>query len=554
MACRGRLRFAMSSRPKEAWSSKLGVIMAVAGSAVGLGNFLRFPGLVAHPETGGGAFLIAYFVSLLLVGLPVCWVEWTLGRAGGAQGFNSSPGIFHAILRKPWGKYLGLLGFVVPVGVYFYYVVIESWCLGYAWHSFAGNLDLSGKEAFAGFFADFTGQGEDGHLLAGGGAVAFFAAVFVLNFAIIHRGLSGGIELVCKWGMPLLILLALVLLVRVLALGTPDPAHPELSIWNGLGYMWDPKDVAAGLANPAVWLKAASQVFFTLSVGFGVIITYASYLRPKDDVVLSGLTSSAANEFCEVGLGGLITVPAAVAFLGVAGVAGQAGVGLGFKVLPLVFAKMPAGDFFGGAFFFMLFLAAVTSSISMLQPGIAFVEEALGVGRRVSVTLLGLLTCLGCGFVVYFSGDLKALDTLDFWVGTFLIFTKGFSGQGVGAIAQSLVGVGDELRGHVLELQGRHRLADRQVGLADRRRVDPFEPPLTRTTIVVLRSTPSSVPPHVPRRSARRVSAEAVAAGTNRAARARASSVARRIPATWHRDRPRATGEAEHRRTSSSDR
>jgi SNF family Na+-dependent transporter len=139
--------------------------------------------------------------------------------------------------------------------------------------------------------------------------------------------------------------------------------------------------------------------------------------------VLSGLTASSANEFCEVGLGGLITVPAAVAFLGVAGVAGQAGVGLGFKVLPLVFAKMPAGDFFGGAFFFMLFLAAVTSSISMLQPGIAFVEEALGVGRRVSVTLLGLLTCLGCGFVVYFSGDLKALDTLDFWVGTFLIFT-----------------------------------------------------------------------------------------------------------------------------------
>jgi len=146
-------------------------------------------------------------------------------------------------------------------------------------------------------------------------------------------------------------------------------------------------------------------------------------MKRSDDVVLSGLTASSANEFCEVGLGGLITVPAAVAFLGVAGVAGQAGVGLGFKVLPLVFAKMPAGDFFGGAFFFMLFLAAVTSSISMLQPGIAFVEEALGVGRRVSVSLLGLLTCLGCGFVVYFSGDLKALDTLDFWVGTFLIFT-----------------------------------------------------------------------------------------------------------------------------------
>ncbi len=414
----------MSSRPQEAWSSKLGVIMAVAGSAVGLGNFLRFPGLVAHPETGGGAFLIAYFVSLLLVGLPICWVEWTLGRFGGARGFNSSPGIFHAILGRPWGKYLGLLGFVVPVGVYFYYVVIESWCLGYAWHSFAGNLDLSGKEAFAGFFADFTGQGSDGHLLAGGGAVAFFAAVFLLNFAIIYRGLSGGIELVCKWGMPLLILLALVLLVRVLTLGTPDPSRPELSIWNGLGHMWNPKDVAAGLANPAVWLKAASQVFFTLSVGFGVIITYASYLRPKDDVVLSGLTSSAANEFCEVGLGGMITVPAAFAFLGASAVAGGT-FALGFNVLPQVFALMPYGHVFGGCFFLLLFIAAITSSLSMLQPGIAFLEEGLGLGRRRSVALLGFITAVGCTLVLWFSRDLKALGTVDFWIGDIGIFLQG---------------------------------------------------------------------------------------------------------------------------------
>ena len=117
-----------------------------------------------------------------------------------------------------------------------------------------------------------------------------------------------------------------------------------------------------------------------------------------------------------------VLLPAAVAFLGVAGVAGQAGVGLGFKILPLVFSKMPAGAFFGGAFFFMLFLAAVTSSISMLQPGIAFVEESLGVGRKASVAILGLLTTFGTGFVLYFTADLKALDTLDFWVGTFLIF------------------------------------------------------------------------------------------------------------------------------------
>jgi SNF family Na+-dependent transporter len=171
------------------------------------------------------------------------------------------------------------------------------------------------------------------------------------------------------------------------------------------------------LKNPLLWMAAAAQIFFSLSVGFGVIIVYASYLKKQDDVVLSGLTASSANEFCEVALGGLITVPAAVAFLGLASVAGQGTFGLGFTVLPLVFAKMPFGAFFGGAFFFMLFLAAITSSISMLQPGIAFLEEAMNVGRKVSVTILGLLTTFGTGFVVYFT-----LDTLDFWVGTFLIF------------------------------------------------------------------------------------------------------------------------------------
>ncbi|HMJ65508.1 MAG TPA: sodium:calcium symporter, partial [Candidatus Binatia bacterium] len=149
---------------------------------------------------------------------------------------------------------------------------------------------------------------------------------------------------------------------------------------------------------------------------------YASYLRNKDDVVLSGLTATSANEFCEVAQGGLITVPAAFIFLGAAGIVGQGTFGLGFKVLPLVFSKMPLPWLFGWMFFFLLFLAAITSSLSMLQPGIAFLEEGLGIGRKQSVALLGLITAIGCAFVVYFSKDLKALDTMDFWVGTVFLF------------------------------------------------------------------------------------------------------------------------------------
>ena len=115
---------------KEQWNSKFGVILAVAGSAVGLGNFLRFPGKVA--EFGGGAFMLAYFIAFLLIGLPICWAEWTMARYGGIRGFHSAPGIFNAISRHPAGKYLGVIGIVIPLTIYMYYVVIESWCLGYA--------------------------------------------------------------------------------------------------------------------------------------------------------------------------------------------------------------------------------------------------------------------------------------------------------------------------------------------------------------------------------------------------------------------------------------
>ncbi|HAV63621.1 MAG TPA: sodium:calcium symporter [Verrucomicrobiales bacterium] len=413
----------MQSSPKpDGWSSRLGVILAVAGSAVGLGNFLRFPGLAA--QYGSGAFMIAYFISLLLIGIPICWAEWTMGRYAGQYGFRSSPGIFSVLIRHPVGKYLGAIGVIIPVCIYMYYVYIEAWCAGYAWYFLTGQLNFSTPAEFGDFFNRFVGITEDGLVVQKGSnqVVVFLVLVFALNFIIIYRGLSKGIEFFCKWAMPALILLAIIILIRVLTLGTPDPARPEQNVMAGLGFMWNPGDVKAGLLNPQLWLAAAGQIFFSLSVGFGVIITYASYLSRKDDVVLSGLTASSANEFCEVALGGMITVPAAFMFLGAAGVAGQGTFALGFNVLPIVFSKMPFAAFFGTVFFTLLFLAAITSSLSMLQPGIAFLEEALGVGRKVSVTLLGMLTALGCLFVVNYSKGLKALDTIDFWVGTFLIF------------------------------------------------------------------------------------------------------------------------------------
>jgi NSS family neurotransmitter:Na+ symporter len=444
---------------QEAWGSRLGVILAVAGSAVGLGNFLRFPGQAA--QYGGGAFMVAYFIALLIVGIPICWTEWTLGRYGGRFGFHSTSGIFHALLRKPWGKYLGVIGFIVPVMIYMYYVYIEAWCLGYAVNALSGRLSEPGVN-YGEFFGRFTGASGDGVALHFGiGDVGIFLViVYVLNFFFIYRGITKGIETVCKIAMPALIAIAIIILIRVLTLGTPDVTKPDQNVINGLGFMWNPSSVAVldavtgtevarypdaaaipatyqseaftqktlnlwqTLLNPQLWLAAAGQIFFSLSVGFGVIITYASYLRKKDDVVLSGLTASATNEFCEVGLGGLITVPAAFMFLGTAGIVGQTTFGLGFNVLPEVFSRMPGGQIFASSFFLLLFLAAITSSLSMLQPGIAFLEEGLGIERKASVALLGLVTAIGTMFVWYFSADLKALDTIDFWVGTVMLFVQ----------------------------------------------------------------------------------------------------------------------------------
>jgi SNF family Na+-dependent transporter len=453
------------ARANEAWGTRLGVILAVAGSAVGLGNFLRFPGQAA--EYGGGAFMVAYFISFLIIGLPICWAEWTMGRFGGQKGYNSAPGIFYAVSGKNNAfKYMGVIGVIIPVVIYMYYVYIEAWCLGYAVNFLAGNMHFETADASWGWFIEFVGATQDGSAIGFDldQVGVYLVLVFILNFVLIYLGINKGIEWFCKYAMPTLVVLALVILVRVLTLGAPTAGEPEWNVNNGLGYMWNPDKALLEeqvepdtwqpirmvpttqreavraqtannpdqrlvefslweqLANPQLWLAAAGQIFFSLSVGFGVIITYSSYMRRNDDVVLSGVSAASANEFAEVGLGGLMILPAGIAFMGVVGVAGAGTFDLGFKVLPLVFAKMPMGWFFGFLFFFLLFLAAVTSSLSMLQPGIAFLEESLDVGRHTSVALLGVLTAIGCGFVVFFSEGVKALDTMDFWVGTFLIF------------------------------------------------------------------------------------------------------------------------------------
>ena len=416
----------MKSPEPEVWSTRIGVILAVIGSAVGLGNFLRFPGLAAKYD--GGVFLIPYFIALLLLGLPLAWAEWSMGRYGGTRGHHSSPGIFRLIWKNRAAPYLGVLGLIVPVVIYMYYVFVESWCLGYAWHYLIGAMDLGrDPEAYRNFFAAYTGIEKDASIFSQflGGPLIFLVICIALNVFLINRGLTRGIEMFCLWAMPALALCAVLVLIRVLTLGTPDPSRPELNVLNGLGQMWNldtrEKSLWLQLANGKMWMEAAGQIFFSLSVGFGVIITYASYMRRDDDIALSSTTAVAGNEFFEVSLGGMITIPAAFIFLGAAGAVGGT-FALGFNTLPLVFEHMPLGRWVGFLWFFLLFLAAITSSLSMLQPAIAFLQEGLGLTRTRAVAVLCGVGTAGTLLVVWFSKNLAAMDTLDFWVGTFCIY------------------------------------------------------------------------------------------------------------------------------------
>ena len=415
---------------QQQWGTRIGVILAVAGSAVGLGNFLRFPGQAA--ANGGGAFMIPYFCALLLLGIPIGWAEWTMGRYGGQKGFHSAPSILGMMGRGAAARYLGTIGVLIPLAVSFYYTYIEAWCLGYAWTYLTGGIGIAAgtpiaeqSAVAAQFYDNLTGRDANG-VVAGGSyaTLIFWLITFGLNIYLVYRGISRGIEKFTTWAMPVMALCALVVLIRVLTLGTPDPALPEQSVVNGLGYMWNP-DFGA-LTNAQTWLAAAGQIFFSLSVGFGVIINYASYMKKRDDVVLSGLAASATNEVFEVGFGGLITLTAAFVFLGLSGtIAAVAGgsFGLGFNTLPVVFAQMgPLGNIIGAIWFFMLFLAAITSSVSMYQPALAFFQESLGWTRRNATTLMVAICIVGSFFVMYFSRGSIFWSTIDDWVGTFLIF------------------------------------------------------------------------------------------------------------------------------------
>ncbi len=399
-------------KPREKWGSKLGIILAVAGSAVGLGNFLRFP--VQATQNGGGAFMIPYFISFLLLGIPLMWIEWAIGRYGGLFGHGSAPFILNRLWKNRIVKYLGVIGVFGPIVIFIYYTYVESWLLGYAFFSVTGKLlSLATPESMKNFLLAYQGLAPGSNIIS---AYIFFIITFLINFYFLYRGIQGGIELLCKIAMPILFVFGFIVAARVLML-------PNIA--DGLGFLWNP-DFSV-LTNSKVWMAAAGQIFFTLSVGIGAILTYASYLKHGDDVVLSGLTAASTNELAEVILGGSIVIPAAFVFFGAAGATEAAHSGafnLGFVTMPLIFSKIPFGELFSLLWFALLFLAGLTSSVSLAEPAVAFVSDEFGLDRKKAVIRLGLILFLLCQFPIFFLGQ-GVIDELDFWGGTFCLVVFG---------------------------------------------------------------------------------------------------------------------------------
>lgn len=402
---------------REKWGTRLGLVLAMAGNAIGLGNFLRFP--VQCANSGGGAFMIPYLLAFLFLGIPLMWIEWGIGRFGGKYGHGTTPGMFHYLWKHPAAKYFGAIGIAIPFALLVYYTYIESWTLAYSIFSLAGKyFGIQTHQEMIDFLAAYQGKVSNVHFSGVGTAYVFFVITLAVNLWILWHGIKG-IEWLGNIAIPMIFVFGVVLLIRVFTLGTPNPAYPEKNILNGLGFMWNP-DFAA-LKQSKVWLAATGQIFFTLSLGFGAIQTYASYLSRKDDVVLSGLATSSANEFAEVVLGGSIAIPVTVAFFGLhetKEIAAGGAFDLGFFALPIIFQKLPFGQFFGAVWFFLLFLAGITSSVAMAQPLIAFLQEEFKMRRDQAALIIGGLAFFLSQPVIFFL-KYGVLNEMDFWIGTF---------------------------------------------------------------------------------------------------------------------------------------
>lgn len=354
---------------RENWSARSGFIIAAIGSAVGLGNIWRFP-YVAY-ENGGGAFLIPYLVAIFAAGLPLLFLDYAVGHK-----YRKAPPTAYKKLMN--AESLGWWQVMVTLIIGIYYASVLSWAGSYMFYSF-GQQWGSDTQGF--FFNNYLQNGEG--LQFGFVPTLFFGLVIVWASVmfILYGGVRRGVELANKIFMPLLVVLFTILVIQAVRLpGAVD----------GLNAFFTPNWEA--MKNYKVWLAAFGHIFFSLSVGFGIMLTYASYLKTKTNMTGSGVVVALANSSFEILAG--IGVFAALGFMAYS--AGSSvedvvsgGIGLAFIAFPKIISSMGAGgDLFGFLFFASLTVAGITSMVSILQVPIAAFQDKLGWSLKKSVTII----------------------------------------------------------------------------------------------------------------------------------------------------------------------
>lgn len=401
----------MAKTEAAGWGSRVGLILAMAGNAVGLGNFLRFP--VQAVENGGGAFIIPYLVCFLLMGIPLLFVEWSVGRFGGRSGNHSTPFILDSMDKRKFWKYIGVFGIFTNIAVAAYYCYLESWTLSYVYHSIADTFGGLTQGEVAGHFNGYVSLNTMEPII-------FWIICLLLNTWILSRGLSGGVEKAAKIGMPLLLIFGAFLAYKAITIeaGTNGAIFDGLA---GLDFLWTPK--FDSIWEPKVWLAAAGQIFFTLSIGMGSIQCYSSYVKKKDDVALNAMSAGWMNGFVEVVLGSSVIIPIAIGYFGIDGLkellSEGGGLGLGFKTLPYLFEQWGGvlGVVAGVAWFGLLFFAGITSSLAMGTPVMGFLQDEFGWKEKSSAWAFGAVVfVLGLPTVLFFGNGV--FDEYDYWAGT----------------------------------------------------------------------------------------------------------------------------------------
>ena len=365
---------------RDSFASSFGVLVAMAGSAVGLGNLWRFPYLVG--TNGGAAFIIIYLAIVFVLALPIMYAEFVLGRRAQSNVYGAfkklAPG-------SKWGI-IGIMAIVCCVLIVSFYSVVGGWTIDYLVKAVSGEF-VSGRDGFDGLFAQTVSSN-------------YRPLVFMLLFvgtsaAVLLAGVKDGIEKYSKVLMPLLFLMVIVIAVRSVTL----PGAGE-----GLDFLFRP-DFSKVTANTV--LDALGQAFFSLSVGFGIIFTYASYVNRDENLIkMSAQTATADTLFAIIA--GVAIMPAVFAF----GIEPGQGPGLVFVTLPYVFAQLPFGSLLAAIFFFVLYVAALTSAISLLEVVVAYVLEEFKISRKVAVLLVvGIVLILGvfCSLSQGILGDVKIL-------------------------------------------------------------------------------------------------------------------------------------------------